>query len=171
MSAFSEKYPHKTSMLVAYRGGSKVELQADKNINLAIGVPHTMLYAESGDITLNAGDSIYLHSTGTTDERSQASLRVQNGNINLTAGTITVENEGATAAYADYYGNINFNGETLIDGAGIGAKSLGTGKINFNGETFIYGVGIGASTESDVDPWAEDLSKISFNDDVAIDGD
>lgn len=170
MSAFSEKYPHKTSMLVAYRGGSKVELQADKNINLAIGVPHTMLYAESGDITLNAGDSIYLHSTGTTDERSQASLRVQNGNINLTAGTITVENEGATAAYADYYGNINFNGETLIDGAGIGAKSLGTGKINFNGETFIYGVGIGASTESDVDPWAEDLSKISFNDDVAIDG-
>lgn len=33
MSAFSEKYPHKTSMLVAYRGGSKVELQADKNIN------------------------------------------------------------------------------------------------------------------------------------------
>ena len=63
MSAFSEKYPHKTSMLVAYRGGSKVELQAEKNINLSIGVPHTMLYAESGDITLNAGDSIYLHST------------------------------------------------------------------------------------------------------------
>ncbi|WP_164726614.1 autotransporter outer membrane beta-barrel domain-containing protein [Veillonella ratti] len=170
MSAFSEKYPHKTSMLVAYRGGSKVELQADKNINLSIGVPHTMLYAESGDITLNAGDSIYLHSSGSTDERSQASLRVQNGNINLTAGTITVENEGATAAYADYYGNINFNGETLVDGAGIGVKSIGSGKINFNGETFIYGVGIGASAESDIDPWAEDLSKISFNDDVVIDG-
>lgn len=170
MSAYSARYPYKTSMLVAYRGSSKVELQADKNINLAIGVPHTMLYAESGDITLNAGDSIYLHSTGATDERSQASLRVQNGNINLTAGTIIVENEGATAAYADYYGNINFNGETLVDGAGIGAKSIGSGKINFNGETFIYGVGIGASTESDVDPWAEDLSKISFNDDVVIDG-
>lgn len=170
MSAFSEKYPHKTSMLVAYRGGSNVELQADKAINLSIGVPHTMLYAESGDITLNAGDSIYLHSTGTTDERSQVSLRVQNGNINLSANSITVENEGATAAYADYYGNINFNGETLVDGAGIGAKSLGNGKINFNGETFIYDVGIGASAESDIDPWAEDLSKISFNDDVVIDG-
>lgn len=170
MSAYSEIYPHKTSMLVAYRGDSKVELQADKDIYLSIGVPHTMLYAESGDITLNAGDSIYLHSTGATDEAAQASLRVQNGNLNLTAGTIAIENEGATAAYADTYGNINFNGETLVDGAGIGAKSLGNGKINFNGETFIYGADIGASTESDIDPWAEDLSKISFNDDVVIDG-
>ena len=146
MSDYAEKYPYKTSMLVAYRNGSKVELQADKAINLSIGVPHTMLYAESGNIALNAGDSIYLHSTGATDERSQANLRVQNGNINLTAGKITVENEGATAAYADYYGNINFNGSTVINGAGTGA-----------------------SAESDLDPWAEDLSKITFDGDVIID--
>ena len=146
MSDYAEKCPYKTSMLVAYRNGSKVELQADKAINLSIGVPHTMLYAESGNIALNAGDSIYLHSTGATDERSQANLRVQNGNINLTAGKITVENEGATAAYADYYGNINFNGSTVINGAGTGA-----------------------SAESDLDPWAEDLSKITFDGDVIID--
>lgn len=169
MSAYLEKYPHKTSMLVAYRGGSKVELQADKNINLSIGVPHTMLYAESGDIALNAGDFIYLHSTGATDERSQANLRVQNGNINLTAGKIIVENEGATAAYADYYGNINFNGNTVISGAGTGALAISSGKINFNSNTVMSQVGIGASAESDIDPWAEELSKVTFNDDVMMD--
>lgn len=168
MSAFSEKYPHKTSMLVAYRNDSNIELQADKAINLSIGVPHTMLYAESGDIALNAGDSIYLHSTGATDERSQANLRVQNGNINLTAGSITVENEGATAAYADYYGNINFNGNTFINGAGTGAFSISGGKINFNDSTVMTQVGIGASSETDTDPWNEELSKISFNDDVVM---
>ena len=170
MSAYSEKYPHKTSMLVAYRNGSKVELQADKVINLSIGVPHTMLYAEGGDIALNAGDSIYLHSTGATDAASQASLRVVNGTIDLTAGgTIALENEGATAAYADYYGNINFNGSTAINGAGTGALAVGNGKINFNGDTIMSGVGIGASASSDIDPWAEELSKVTFNDDVMID--
>mgnify|MGYP000230550002 CR=1 FL=1 len=168
MSDYAAKYPHKTSMLVAYRDGSKVELQADKAINLSIGVPHTMLYASGGDIALNAGDSIYLHSTGATDERSQANLRVQNGNINLTAGSITVENEGATAAYADYYGNINFNGSTVINGAGTGASAVSSGKINFNGDTIMSGVGIGASAESDLDPWAEDLSKITFDGDVVM---
>lgn len=170
MSTYAEKYPYKTSMLVAYRGDSKIELQADKTINLSIGVPHTMLYAEGGDITLNAGDSIYLHSTGATDEASQASLRVQNGNINLTAGTIAVENEGTTAAYADYSGNINFNGNTIINGAGTGAYSIVGGKINFNGNTVMSKVGIGASAETDTDPWNEELSKISFNDNVVIDG-
>ena len=170
MSAYSEKYPYKTSMLVAYRNGSKVELQADKVINLSIGVPHTMLYAESGDIALNAGDSIYLHSTGATDDVWQSSLRVNKGTIDLTSGgTITVENEGATAAYAGYDGNINFNGSTVINGAGTGASAVSSGKINFNGDTIMSGVGIGASAESDLDPWAEDFSKITFDDDVIID--
>ena len=168
MSDYAEQYPYKTSMLVAYRGDSKVELQADKAINLSIGVPHTMLYAEGGDIALNAGDSIYLHSTGATDEASQASLRVVNGAIDLTASAITLENEGATAAYAEYLGNINFNGNTFIKGAGIGAFSQVGGKINFNGNTVMSQVGIGALAETDTDPWNEDLSKITFDGDVAM---
>ncbi|WP_337947530.1 autotransporter outer membrane beta-barrel domain-containing protein [Megasphaera massiliensis] len=168
MSDYAEQYPYKTSMLVAYRGDSKVELQADKAINLSISVPHTMLYAEGGDIALNAGDSIYLHSTGATDEASQASLRVVNGAIDLTASAITLENEGATAAYAEYLGNINFNGNTFIKGAGIGAFSQVGGKINFNGNTVMSQVGIGALAETDTDPWNEDLSKITFDGDVAM---
>ena len=171
MSDYAAQYPYKTSMLVAYKGDSKVELQADKAINLSIGVPHTMLYAEGGDIALNAGNSIYLHSTGATDEVSQASLRAANGTIDLTSGgTIAIENEGATAAYADYSGNINFNGSTVINGAGTGAMAVSSGKINFNGNTVISPVDIGAWAESDLDPWAEDLSKITFDGDVIIDG-
>lgn len=172
ISAYAARNPDKSSMIVAFSrsGSSNVELHADTAINLSTEVPHTLLYAYGGNIALNAGSSIYMHSTGSTDDVWQSGLRVANGNINLSADTIAIEHEGATAAYADYYGNINFNGKTLIDGAGIGSKSLGNGKINFNGETFMYNVGIGASAESDIDPWAEDLSKISFNDDVAIDG-
>ena len=169
MSDYAEKNPHKTSMLVAYRGNSKVELQADKAINLSIGVPHTMLYASGGNIALNAGESIYLHSAGKTDDVWQSNLRAENGTIDLTSGgTIAIENEGATAAYSDYSGNINFNGSTLINGAGVGAKSVSSGKINFNGNTLISKSGIGAWAESDIDPWAEELSTITFNDDVEI---
>ncbi|WP_298014011.1 hypothetical protein, partial [uncultured Megasphaera sp.] len=170
MSAYAGRYPDKASMIVASRNDSKVELQADKDIYLSTGVPHTLLYASDGSIALNGGNSIYLHSAGQTDDPSQANLRAQDGNIDLTSGgVIAVENEGATAAYAVYTGTINFNGKTIISGAGKGALSEAGGKINFNGKTAMSGVGTGALAESDIDPWAEDLSKITFDGDAAID--
>ncbi|WP_306530402.1 autotransporter outer membrane beta-barrel domain-containing protein, partial [Megasphaera sp.] len=143
---------------------------------------------------MNAGDSIYLHNTGyKSDDKFQSLIRLQGGTIDLTAGEgILLDNKGAIAVLSEYYGEVNFNGKTAINGAGIGAFAPGGGIINFNGNTVMSQVGTGASasesgtinfngntvmsqvdigalTETDSDPWAEELTKINFEDDVVID--
>ena len=52
---------------------------------------------------------------------------------------------------------------------GTGASASESGTINFNGNTVMSQVDIGALTETDSDPWAEELTKINFEDDVVID--
>lgn len=51
---------------------------------------------------------------------------------------------------------------------GTGASASESRTINFNG-TVMSQVDIGALTETDSDPWAEELTKINFEDDVVID--
>ena len=65
VSELAAEYPAVTSTIVS-DNGSKVELQVDKDIHVSVGVPDTLLYAYGwgGNITLNASNSIYLHSGG-----------------------------------------------------------------------------------------------------------
>ena len=152
MSADAAESPETTGTIVSEDGG-KVELQVDKDIHVSIGVPNTLLcaYGWGGHITLNAGDSIYLHSAGKADDDSLAILRALNGTVDLTSGgTITVDSEGKTAAYTENLGNINFNGKTVISGAGIGAWSTTDSKMGMN-------------------PYGEETSKITFYDFVTMD--
>ena len=152
VSELAADYPAVTSTIVS-DNGSKVELQADKDIHVSVGVPNTLLYAYGwgGNITLNAGDSIYLHSAGQADEASLAVIRALDGTVDLTSGgTITVDSEGKTAAYTESLGNINFNGKTVISGAGIGAWSTTDSKTEMNSR-------------------GEETSKITFNDFVTMD--
>lgn len=80
-----------------------------------------------------------------------ATIRALDGTVDLTAGgTITVDSEGKTAAYTEFSGNIDFNGKTVISGAGIGAWSTTDSKIGMN-------------------PYGEETSKITFNDFVTMD--
>ena len=112
-SELAAEYPAVTSTIVS-DNGSKVELQVDKDIHVSVGVPNTLLYAYGwgGNVTLNAGDSIYLHSAGQTDDAALAAIRALDGTVDLTSGgTITVDSEGKTAAYTETSGNINFNGK------------------------------------------------------------
>ena len=151
VSELAAEYPAVTSTIVS-DNGSKVELQVDKDIHVSVGVPNTLLYAYGwgGHITLNAGDSIYLHSAGQADDASLAAIRALDGTVDLTSGgTITVDSEGKTAAYAETSGNINFNGKTVLSGAGIGAWSTTDSKMGMN-------------------PWSEETSKITFNDFVTM---
>ena len=151
VSELAAEYPAVTSTIVS-DNGSKVELQVDKDIHLSVGMPNTLLYAYGGGghITLNAGDSIYLHSAGQADDASLAAIRALDGTVDLTSdGTITVDSEGKTAAYAETSGNINFNGKTVLSGAGIGAWSTTDSKMGMN-------------------PWSEETSKIIFNDFVTM---
>ena len=151
LSELAAEYPAVTSTIVS-DNGSKVELQVDKDIHVSVGVPNTLLYAYGwgGHITLNAGDSIYLHSAGQADDASLAAIRALDGTVDLTSGgTITVDSEGKTAAYAETSGNINFNGKTVLSGAGIGAWSTTDSKMGMN-------------------PWSEETSKIIFNDFVTM---
>ena len=152
VSELAAEYPAVTSTIVS-DNGSKVELQVDKDIHVSVGVPDTLLYAYGwgGNITLNASNSIYLHSGGQTDYASLATIRALDGTVDLTAGgTITVDSEGKTAAYTEFSGNIDFNGKTVISGAGIGAWSTTDSKIGMN-------------------PYGEETSKITFNDFVTMD--
>ena len=145
------EYPEITSTIVS-DNGSKVELQVDKDIHVSVGVPNTLLYAYGwgGHITLTAGDSIYLHSAGQADDAALAPIRALDGTVDLTSGdTITVDSEGKTAAYTEFSGNINFNGKTVLSGAGIGAWSTTDSKMGMN-------------------PYGEEISKIIFNDFVTM---
>ena len=151
LSELAAEYPAVTSTIVS-DNGSKVELQVDKDIHVSVGVPNTLLYAYGwgGNVTLNAGDSIYLHSAGQTDDAALAAIRALDGTVDLTSGgTITVDSEGKTAAYTETSGNINFNGKTVLSGAGIGAWSTTDSKMGMN-------------------PWSEETSKIIFNDFVTM---
>ena len=185
--------PMLTSMISAGRG-STVKLDLGNSAKLANEITGTLLYTNFGSLTMNAGDSIYLHNTGyKSDDKFQSLIRLQGGTIDLTAGEgILLDNKGAIAVLSEYYGEVNFNGKTAINGAGIGAFAPGGGIINFNGNTVMSQVGTGASasesgtinfngntvmsqvdigalTETDSDPWAEELTKINFEDDVVID--
>ena len=185
--------PMFTSMISAGRN-SMVKLDIGNSAKLANEITGTLLYTNFGSLTMNAGDSIYLHNTGyKSDDKFQSLIRLQGGTIDLTAGEgIVLDNKGAIAVLSEYYGEVNFNGKTAINGAGIGAFAPGGGKINFNdntimsqvgigasasesgtinfnGSTVMSQVGIGASVETDSDPWNEELTKINFNDDVVID--
>ena len=185
--------PMLTSMISAGRS-STVKLDLGNSAKLANEITGTLLYTNFGSLTMNAGDSIYLHNTGyKSDDKFQSLIRLQGGTIDLTAGEgILLDNKGAIAVLSEYYGEVNFNGKTAINGAGIGAFAPGGGIINFNGNTVMSQVGTGASasesgtihfngntvmsqvdigalTETDSDPWAEELTKINFEDDVVID--
>ena len=185
--------PMLTSMISAGRS-STVKLDLGNSAKLANEITGTLLYTNFGSLTMNAGDSIYLHNTGyKSDDKFQSLIRLQGGTIDLTAGEgILLDNKGAIAVLSEYYGEVNFNGKTAINGAGIGAFAPGGGIINFNGNTVMAQVGTGASasesgtinfngntvmsqvdigalTETDSDPWAEELTKINFEDDVVID--
>ena len=185
--------PMLTSMISAGRS-STVKLDLGNSAKLANEITGTLLYTNFGSLTMNAGDSIYLHNTGyKSDDKFQSLIRLQGGTIDLTAGEgILLDNKGAIAVLSEYYGEVNFNGKTAINGAGIGAFAPGGGIINFNGNTVMSQVGngasasesgtinfngntvmsqvdIGALTETDSDPWAEELTKINFEDDVVID--
>ena len=160
-SELAAEYPAVTSTIVS-DNGSKVELQVDKDIHISVGVPNTLLHAYGwgGHIILNAGDSIYLHSAGQADYDSLAAIRALDGTVDLTpGGTITVDSEGKTAAYTESSGNINFNGKTILSGAGIGAWSTtdskmgmasqgeGTSKIIFNDFVTMNPVNTGAKAQ------------------------
>ena len=185
--------PMLTSMISAGRS-STVKLDLGNSAKLANEITGTLLYTNFGSLTMNAGDSIYLHNTGyKSDDKFQSLIRLHGGTIDLTAGEgILLDNKGAIAVLSEYYGEVNFNGKTAINGAGIGAFAPGGGIINFNGNTVMSQVGTGASasesgtinfngntvmsqvdigalTETDSDPWAEELTKINFEDDVVID--
>ena len=162
--------PMLTSMISAGRS-STVKLDLGNSAKLANEITGTLLYTNFGSLTMNAGDSIYLHNTGyKSDDKFQSLIRLQGGTIDLTAGEgILLDNKGAIAVLSEYYGEVNFNGKTAINGAGIGAFAPGGGIINFNGNTVMSQVDIGALTETDSDPWAEELTKINFEDDVVID--
>lgn len=134
--------PMLTSMISAGRS-STVKLDLGNSAKLANEITGTLLYTNFGSLTMNAGDSIYLHNTGyKSDDKFQSLIRLQGGTIDLTAGEgILLDNKGAIAVLSEYYGEVNFNGKTAINGAGIGAFAPGGGIINFNGNTVMSQVG------------------------------
>ena len=138
---------------------------ADSTLKLSSEIRPTLVHASNSNVTLSAGDLIYLHNAG-SDYRywSQANLWADSGNIDLTTdGTISVANKGSVAALAEYGGVIDFNGNTIMPEAGIGVRSEGGGKINFNKNTVMSNVGIGAWAQTDFPYEGEETSEMDFN--------
>ncbi len=194
VEAIAPKYDPMFTSMISSTPGSTVEIEVGNSVKLSTEITGTLLYARVGSIDMNAGSSIYLHNAGhNAEDWFQSNVRTRSGTINLTTdGTITIDNKGSIAALAEYAGeinfngttiipqtgigawsddesNINFNGETFISGAEIGAQAKTGSEINFNGKTAMSGAGIGAWAETDQDLWAESTSKISFNDTVDMD--
>ncbi len=158
-----------TSMILAI-GGNFV-FDADSTLKLSSEITPTLVHAFNSNVTMSAGDLIYLHNAG-SDSRywSQANLWAISGNIDLsTDGLISVDNKGAVAAQAVGLSKINFNGKTIMPEVGIGAKSEEGAKINFNGDTIMTKVDIGAWAQTD--QWYEDneLSEMDFDGPQTID--
>ena len=138
---------------------------ADSTLKLSSEIRPTLVHASNSDVTLSAGDLIYLHNAG-SDYRywSQANLWADSGNIDLTTdGTISVDNKGSVAAQAVGWAKINFNGNTIMPEAGIGVRSEDGGKINFNKNTVMSNVGIGAWAQTDFPYEGEETSEMDFN--------
>ena len=96
--------PMLTSMISAGRS-STVKLDLGNSAKLANEITGTLLYTNFGSLTMNAGDSIYLHNTGyKSDDKFQSLIRLQGGTIDLTAGEgILLDNKGAIAVLSEYY--------------------------------------------------------------------
>ena len=151
------------SMVVAVDGNFVFD--ADSTLKLSSEIRPTLVHASNSDVTLSAGDLIYLHNAG-SDYRywSQANLWADSGNIDLTTdGTISVDNKGSVAAQAVGWAKINFNGNTIMPEAGIGVRSEDGGKINFNKNTVMSNVGIGAWAQTDFPYEGEETSEMDFN--------
>ena len=177
------------SMVIA--SGGEIDFNAADTLKLSTEITPTLVSTDyNGKIIMSAGDLIYLHNTGTVagdtnyyndyddyyyDDayRPQANLRADSGSIDLmTEGLISVDNKGAIAALASYGGEINFNGNTIIPEAGIGARSEVSGKINFNRDTVMSNVDIGAWTQTDLEydvtAWHDEPAQINFNGPLTI---
>ncbi|MCQ5210487.1 autotransporter outer membrane beta-barrel domain-containing protein [Megasphaera massiliensis] len=151
------------SMVIASDGNFVFD--ADRTLKLSSEISPTLVHAFNSDVTLSAGDSIYLHNAG-SDYRywSQANLWAESGNIDLTTdGLISIDNKGAVAAQAVGFSKINFNGNTIMPEVGIGARSEDGGKINFNKNTVMSNVGIGAWAQTDFPYEGEETSEMDFN--------
>ena len=179
--------------MVYSASGSKINFDADNAVALSTEITPTLIFADyGGDVKMHAGKSIYLHNAGNDagytdyytddgddyyneyyynyDYKYQSTLWTNTGIIDLTTdGMISVDNKGAAASFAEFDGVINFNGNTIIPEAGIGAKSENRGHINFNGDTVISNVDIGAWAETNREYAEEEKSTITFNGDLVID--
>ena len=179
--------------MVYSASGSKINFDADNAVTLSTEITPTLIFADyGGDVKMHAGKSIYLHNAGNDagytdyytddgddyyneyyynyDYKYQSTLWTNTGIIDLTTdGVISVDNKGSAASFAEFDGVINFNGNTIIPKAGIGAKAGDRGKINFNGNTVMQQVDIGAWAETHRDYAEDEQSTITFNGDLVID--
>lgn len=165
MEAIAPKYDPMLTSMISSTPGSTVTIDVGNSVKLSTEVTGTLLYARTGSIDMNAGNSIYLHNAGhNAEDWFQSNVRTKNGTINLTTdGTISIDNKGSIAALADYAGEINFNGATIMPNVGIGAWSEDESNINFNNTVAINATETGAGAKYNSD--------ITFNKGITIQSD